>query len=164
MATKKGQLYSLQRECLGAPPQSPARIWGQIAGTQGCIGTKWVPWWEKTSSQSLLKQRCMALFITSANVPGSILNSTLASLCSSGGSWEAYSHFQMMLPQRMQTQIHIKLRQSMESVTLLGHTLMHTLLHALHHCICSKATKSDFQIICYLGLSAPLLATMSMAN
>lgn len=45
-----------------------------------------------------------------------------------------------------------------------GSTLTHTHLHARHHSICSKADKSDFQTICYSGLSALLLASISMAN
>lgn len=49
-------------------------------------------------------------------------------------------------------------------MTLLEHTLMRTHLHARRHYIYSKANKNDFQIICYFGLSAPLLISISMAN
>ena len=110
------------------------------------------------------KQRSMALLVASIDTLGSICNTMVASLCYSWCGWKAYSYFQLMLLQRMQTLLHIKCRQSTENVVLLRNTFMHTHLHALHHCICSKANKSDFQIICYFGLSAPLLTSISMAN
>lgn len=62
-----------------------------------------------------------------------------------------------MSSQWIQTLMH---RQPSENTLLLDTlTQMQSII-----CLCSKANKSDFQIICCFGSSAPLLPSISMAN
>lgn len=107
-----------------------------------------------------VKQRSVAPFVTSVDYLGSICySSLLLNLW-----WETYSHFQMMLLQRMQTLLHIKCRQSTENVTLMGtRSCIHTYMHGIIVFV-PKPIKVIFQTICYFGLSALLLASISMAN
>lgn len=137
---------------------------GADCGNPGGIREKWGPWWEGTNPTGTTEKEVHGPLRRLCKYPREHFKLHAGLPLQLRRQLDVCSHFQMMLPQRRQTQIHIKPRQSTENTILLGHALMHTLLHALHHCICSKATKSDFEIICYFGLSAPLLATMSMAN
>lgn len=108
----------------------------------------------------LVKQRSVAPFVASVDYLGSICYSSLLLKL----RWEAYSHFQMMLPYRMQTLLHIKCRQSTENVTLLGtRSCIHTYMHGTIAFV-PKLIKVIFQTICSCGLSALLLASISMAN
>lgn len=152
-----------ERGPLGTSPQSCQDL-GQIVGTQGASGKSRAPGGKGQTLQGPLKREVHGPLHRLCKYPRQHFKLHAALPLLLRRQLDVCSHFQVMLPQRRQTQIHIKPRQSTENAILLGHTLMHTLLHALHHCICSKATKSDFQIICCFGLSAPLLATMSTAN
>lgn len=109
---------------------------------------------------TLLKQRSMAPFVTSADYLGSICFSSLLLKL----RWEAYSHFQMMLPQRMQTLLHIKCRQSTENVMLLGaHSRIHTYMHGII-AFAPKPIKVIFRrsaILDYLHYCSPPLAWLT---